>query len=104
MTRIDHNTKGWRDLNVTSGAPSYDKQITRKHEPEDSHYHRRKPAWAEIHSNQKEADSAVAEIVALGRRAVAIQLDTVNVGAFDVFVDRVRRALGGLGPSVSTIS
>ena len=56
------------------------------------------------HSNQKEADSAVAEIVALGRRAVAIQLDTGNVGAFDVFVDRVRRALGGLGPSVSTIS
>ena len=34
----------------------------------------------------------MAEIVALGRRAVAIQLDTGNVGAFDVFVDRVRRA------------
>jgi len=43
VTRIDHNTNGWRDPNVTSGAPSYDKQITRKHEPEDSHYHRRKP-------------------------------------------------------------
>jgi NAD(P)-dependent dehydrogenase (short-subunit alcohol dehydrogenase family) len=33
-------------------------------------------------SNRKEADSAVAEIAALGRKAVAIQLDTGNVGAF----------------------
>src|SRR6266853_321623 len=49
------------------------------------------------HSNQKEADSAVAEIVALGRRAVALQLDTGNVGAFDDFVGSVRQALGGLG-------
>jgi len=42
------------------------------------------------HSNQKEADSAVAEIGALGQKAVAIQLDTGNIGAFDGFVDSVR--------------
>jgi len=49
------------------------------------------------HSNQKEADSAVAEIGALGQKAVAIQLDTGNIGAFDGFVDSVRQALAGLG-------
>ena len=49
------------------------------------------------HSNQKEADSAVAEIVALDRRAVAIQLDTGNVGAFDALVESVRKTLAGLG-------
>jgi NAD(P)-dependent dehydrogenase (short-subunit alcohol dehydrogenase family) len=48
-------------------------------------------------SNKNEADSAVAEIVALGRKAVAIQLDTGNVGTFDDFTDNVRQALGGLG-------
>ena len=48
-------------------------------------------------SNKKEADLAVAEIVALGRRAVAIQLDTGNVGAFEDFVKNVRQALAGLG-------
>src|SRR5260370_35697792 len=49
------------------------------------------------HSNQKEADSVVAEIVALGRKAVAIQLDTGNVGASDNFAANVRQALSGLG-------
>src|SRR5215468_9287328 len=49
------------------------------------------------HSNKKEADSAVAEIVALGRKAVAIQLDTGNVGAFENFVNNLRQALTGLG-------
>jgi len=49
------------------------------------------------HSNQKEADSAVAEIVALGRKAFAIQLDTGNVGAFENFVNSLRQALAGLG-------
>ena len=37
------------------------------------------------HSNKTEADAAVAEIEALGRRAVAFQLDTGNVGVFDAF-------------------
>src|SRR5262250_2721745 len=49
------------------------------------------------HSNKKEAESAVAEIVALGRKAVAIQLDTGNVGVFDNFVNSVRQALPGMG-------
>jgi len=49
------------------------------------------------HSNQKEADSAVAEIVALGQKAVAIQLDTGNVGVFNDFVKSVRQALAVLG-------
>jgi NAD(P)-dependent dehydrogenase (short-subunit alcohol dehydrogenase family) len=48
------------------------------------------------HSNKKEADSAVAEIVALGRKAVAIQLDTGNVAAFEDFVNSLRQALAGL--------
>lgn len=45
------------------------------------------------HSNQKEADLAVAEIVALGRKAVAIQLDTGNVKTFDNFVKQVQQTL-----------
>jgi len=45
------------------------------------------------HSNQREADSAVAEIVALGRKAVAFKLDTGNVGAFGDFVKQVRQSL-----------
>jgi NAD(P)-dependent dehydrogenase (short-subunit alcohol dehydrogenase family) len=49
------------------------------------------------HSNKKEADSAVAEIVALGRKAFAIQLDTGNLGAFENFVDNLRQALAVLG-------
>jgi NAD(P)-dependent dehydrogenase (short-subunit alcohol dehydrogenase family) len=49
------------------------------------------------HSNQKEADSAVAEIIALGQKAVAIQLDTGNVAAFDDFVNSVGQALAGVG-------
>ena len=39
----------------------------------------------------------MAEIVALGRKAVAIQLDSGNVKIFDSFVQKVREALAGLG-------
>lgn len=49
------------------------------------------------YSNQKAADSAVAEIVALGRKAIALQLDTGNVSSFDSFVRKVRDALAELG-------
>src|SRR5260370_10974604 len=45
------------------------------------------------HSNQKEAESAVAEIVALGRKAVAFKLDTRNVHAFGDFANQVRQSL-----------
>ncbi len=45
------------------------------------------------HSNRAEADSAVATIQALGRKAVAFQLDTSTVAAFDGFAASVRQAL-----------
>lgn len=44
-------------------------------------------------SNADEAQSVVAEITALGRKAVALQLDTGDVAAFDGFAERLRQAL-----------
>ncbi len=49
------------------------------------------------HSNRAEADRAVAEVEALGRKAAALQLDTGNVRAFDAFVENVRSVLKGWG-------
>lgn len=43
--------------------------------------------------NAGEAQAVVAEIVALGRKAVALQLDTGDVSTFPGFVERVRTAL-----------
>ncbi len=40
------------------------------------------------HSNKEAADSVVAEIQSLGQKAVAFQLDTSNVAAFDGFVEQ----------------
>jgi NAD(P)-dependent dehydrogenase (short-subunit alcohol dehydrogenase family) len=48
-------------------------------------------------SNRAEADSAVAEIEALGRRAVALQLDAGAVATFDAFVESIRSVLAGWG-------
>jgi NAD(P)-dependent dehydrogenase (short-subunit alcohol dehydrogenase family) len=48
-------------------------------------------------SNRAEADSAVAEIEALGRRAVALQLDAGAVATFDTFVESIRSVLAGWG-------
>jgi NAD(P)-dependent dehydrogenase (short-subunit alcohol dehydrogenase family) len=45
------------------------------------------------HSNRAEADNAVAAIVALGRKAVALQLDTGDVASFDAFVAALTPAL-----------
>ena len=45
------------------------------------------------HSNRAEADSAVAAIEALGRKAVALQLDSSQVSIFDAFVHDVSGAL-----------
>ena len=45
------------------------------------------------HSNKEQADSAVAEIQKLGRKAVALQLDTGDTSAFDSFVEEFRKAL-----------
>lgn len=44
--------------------------------------------------NEDEAAAVVKEIVALGRRAVALQLDTTEFARFDTFVDSLRGALG----------
>jgi NAD(P)-dependent dehydrogenase (short-subunit alcohol dehydrogenase family) len=45
------------------------------------------------HSNRAEADSVVTAIEALGRKAVALQLDSSNVSTFDAFVRNVAAAL-----------
>ena len=45
------------------------------------------------HSRSDEADAVVAEIQAMGRKAVALQLDTGDVAAFAPFADRLRAAL-----------
>jgi NAD(P)-dependent dehydrogenase (short-subunit alcohol dehydrogenase family) len=45
------------------------------------------------HSNRAEADSAVAAIETLGRKAVALQLDSGNVSTFDAFVHGVSAVL-----------
>ena len=45
------------------------------------------------HSNQKEADSAVAEIVALGQKAVALQFDAGNVKSIGDFAKQVQQSL-----------
>ena len=44
-------------------------------------------------SNAGEAQAVVAEIQALGRKAVALQLDTGDVAAFPVFAEQLRAAL-----------
>ena len=45
------------------------------------------------HSNQTEANTAVTEIQAEGRKAAALQLDASNVSSFDPFVTQLQQAL-----------
>ena len=45
------------------------------------------------HSRQAEAEAVVHEIAALGRKAVALQLDTGECHTFDAFAQRVQQAL-----------
>ena len=45
------------------------------------------------HSKAEEAQAVVAEIQALGRKAVALQLDTGDVASFTGFTERLRAAL-----------
>lgn len=47
------------------------------------------------HNRSDEAERVVAEIQAMGRKAVALQLDTGNVAAFADFAERLRTALRG---------
>ncbi|AXQ28338.1 SDR family oxidoreductase [Solimonas sp. K1W22B-7] len=44
-------------------------------------------------SRSTEAEAVVAEIAALGRRAVALPLDVADAGSFEVFATQVRQAL-----------
>jgi NAD(P)-dependent dehydrogenase (short-subunit alcohol dehydrogenase family) len=48
-------------------------------------------------ANRAEADKVTARVAGAGRKAVALQLDTGNVRAFDPFVRSVRQALADLG-------
>lgn len=48
-------------------------------------------------TNLEEAEAVVGLVREAGRRAVALQLDTGEVGAFGPFVEQVRQALAGLG-------
>ena len=45
------------------------------------------------HSGKDNAEAVVAEIEALGRKAMALQLDTGNVSTFPAFADALRGAL-----------
>jgi NAD(P)-dependent dehydrogenase (short-subunit alcohol dehydrogenase family) len=45
------------------------------------------------HSRRAEADAVVAEIKALGRNALALQLDTGSIAAFTPFADSLKQAL-----------
>lgn len=54
-----------------------------------------------FHSRTDEAEAVAAEVRALGRRAVALQLDAGDVAAFPAFVEALRVALAdGLGRPV----
>src|SRR5258706_838385 len=45
------------------------------------------------HSDRAQADQVVAEIAALGRKAVALQLDAGNIASFGPFLDQVQHVL-----------
>ena len=45
-------------------------------------------------SREDDAQAVVAEIEAMGRRAIALQLDTGNVASFAPFTERLRTAIG----------
>jgi NAD(P)-dependent dehydrogenase (short-subunit alcohol dehydrogenase family) len=48
-------------------------------------------------SNRTEADKVVGLVAETGRKAIALQLDTGDVGAFDTFVRSVQKGLAELG-------
>ncbi len=50
-----------------------------------------------FNTNEAEAEKVERLAAETGRKALALQLDTGDVAAFDGFVDRVRRTLGELG-------
>jgi NAD(P)-dependent dehydrogenase (short-subunit alcohol dehydrogenase family) len=50
-----------------------------------------------FHTNRAEAEQVVAAVKQAGARAIALQLDTSDIVAFDSFVEAVRPALASLG-------
>lgn len=48
-------------------------------------------------ADQKQAESLISEVEALGRKAAAFQLDTGDISAFDGFVGEVRKTLQSWG-------
>ena len=48
-------------------------------------------------SNRAEAEKVTALVAGMGRKAIALQLDTGTVRTFDAFVQRVRQGLADLG-------
>ena len=48
------------------------------------------------HSNQSEAEKVAGLIAEVGRKSIALQLDTGNIRIFDAFVQRVRASLAEL--------
>ena len=57
-----------------------------------------------FNSNRAEAEKVVDLVHKMGRKAIALQLDTGNIGSFDLFVQGVRDALSELGADTSTSS
>src|ERR1700691_838595 len=49
------------------------------------------------HSNRAQAGEVVSAVSEAGAKAIALELDTGNVGKFDACVERVREALATLG-------
>lgn len=45
------------------------------------------------HSNKVEADKVVTEVIALGQKAIAYQLDTSKINTFDAFIQQVNQHL-----------
>jgi NAD(P)-dependent dehydrogenase (short-subunit alcohol dehydrogenase family) len=48
-------------------------------------------------ANEKEAESLIREVEAMGRKAAAFRLDTGNTHAFDAFVGQIRKTLEAWG-------
>ena len=55
-------------------------------------------------ANEKEAESLIREVEAMGQKAASFALDTGDVRAFDGFVADVRKTLQAWGASASITS
>ncbi len=55
------------------------------------------PSIFTYNSNRAEADKVVAAVSETGAKAIALQLDTGNIGSFDGFTQSIRSTLAGFG-------